>query len=143
MTGPCGYVCDNKTSEGYCKTTACINPNVRRMLGDEITLTLNSPITDEQFDAITDVDMENTPRIFFHTKNGKEVEKNDARGRREEKRMSDDFIKLVKEMRETQKRYFKTRNAEVLAESKRLEREVDKKIEEAEKGIPLVVMESK
>lgn len=57
--------------------------------------------------------------------------------------MSDDFIKLVKEMRETQKRYFKTRNAEVLAESKRLEREVDKKIEEAEKGIPLVVMESK
>lgn len=57
--------------------------------------------------------------------------------------MSDDFIKLVKEMRETQKRYFKTRNAEVLAESKRLEREVDKKIEEAVKGIPLVVMESK
>ena len=54
------------------------------------------------------------------------------------KRTSDDFIKLVKEMRETQKRYFKTRNAEVLAESKRLEREVDKKIEEAEKGIPLL-----
>ena len=51
--------------------------------------------------------------------------------------MSDDFIKLVKEMRETQKLYFKTRNAEVLVESKRLEREVDKKIEEAEKGITL------
>lgn len=44
------------------------------MLGDEITLTLNSPITDEQFDALTDVDMENTPRIVFHTKSGKEVE---------------------------------------------------------------------
>ena len=44
------------------------------MLGDEIALTLNSPITDEQFDAFTDVDMENTPRIVFHTKNGKEVE---------------------------------------------------------------------
>ena len=44
------------------------------MLGDEITLTLNSPITDEQFDMLTDVDMENTPRIVFHTKNGKEVE---------------------------------------------------------------------
>lgn len=44
------------------------------MFGDEITLTLNSPITDEQFDALTDVDMENTPRIVFHTKNGKEVE---------------------------------------------------------------------
>lgn len=56
--------------------------------------------------------------------------------------MSDDFIKLVKEMRETQKRYFKTRNAEVLAESKRLEREVDKKIEEAEKGIPLFEVRS-
>lgn len=74
MTGPCGYVCDNKTSEGYCKTTACINPKVRGMLGDEITLTLNSPITDEEFDLLTDVDMENTPRIVFHTKNGKEVE---------------------------------------------------------------------
>ena len=46
----------------------------RGMLGDEIALTLNSPITDEQFDAFTDVDMENTPRIVFHTKNGKEVE---------------------------------------------------------------------
>lgn len=44
------------------------------MLGDEITLTLNSPITDEQFDALTDADMENTPRIVFHTKNGKDVE---------------------------------------------------------------------
>jgi len=29
MTERCGYVCDNKTSEGYCKTTACINPSVR------------------------------------------------------------------------------------------------------------------
>lgn len=74
MTGPCGYVCDNKTNEGYCKTTACINPKVRGMLGDEITLTLNSPITDEEFDLLTDVDMENTPSIVFHTKNGKEVE---------------------------------------------------------------------
>ena len=44
------------------------------MLGDEITLTLNSPITDEELDLLTDVDMENTPRIIFHTKNGKEVE---------------------------------------------------------------------
>ena len=44
------------------------------MLENEITLTLNSPITDEQFDLLTDVDMENTPRIVFHTKSGKEVE---------------------------------------------------------------------
>lgn len=44
------------------------------MLGDEITITLNSPITEEQFDALMDVNMENTPRVVFHTKNGKEVE---------------------------------------------------------------------
>ena len=48
-----------------------------------------------------------------------------------------DFIKLVKEMREMQKRYFKTRNADVLKESKRLEREVDAEIEATEKGEPL------
>ena len=40
---------------------------------DEITLTLNSPITDEQWDAITDVDFDNTDEIHFHTKHGKEV----------------------------------------------------------------------
>lgn len=28
---PCGYVCGNKTSEGYCKTTACINPNYSQL----------------------------------------------------------------------------------------------------------------
>ena len=28
---PCGYVCDNKTSEGYCKTTACINPKYSQL----------------------------------------------------------------------------------------------------------------
>lgn len=37
-------------------------------------LTLNSPITDEQWDAITDVDFEHTDRIWFKTKHGKEVE---------------------------------------------------------------------
>lgn len=41
---------------------------------DEFTLTLNSPITEEQWDAITDVDFDHTDRIFFHTKHGKEVE---------------------------------------------------------------------
>ena len=39
-----------------------------------MTLTLNSPITDEQWDAITDVDFEHTDRIWFKTKHGKEVE---------------------------------------------------------------------
>ena len=40
---------------------------------DEMTLTLSSPITEEQFDAITDVDFDNTDRIWFHTKHGKDV----------------------------------------------------------------------
>lgn len=41
---------------------------------DEMTLTLSSPITEEQFDAVTDVDFDNTDRIWFHTKHGKDVE---------------------------------------------------------------------
>ena len=41
---------------------------------DDITLKLNSPITEEQWDAITDVDFDHTDRIWFSTKNGKEVE---------------------------------------------------------------------
>lgn len=41
---------------------------------DEMTLTLNSPITEEQWDAITDVDFEHTDRIWFNTKHGKSVE---------------------------------------------------------------------
>lgn len=47
---------------------------VRGKKMDEITLTLNNPITEEQWDLITDVDMECTERIWFHTKHGKEVE---------------------------------------------------------------------
>lgn len=41
---------------------------------DDLTFTLNSPITDEQWDAITDVDFDKTDRIGFITKNGKQVE---------------------------------------------------------------------
>ena len=40
---------------------------------DKFTLTLNSPITEEQWDTITDVDFEHTNEITFHTKHGKEV----------------------------------------------------------------------
>ena len=40
---------------------------------DEMTLTLNSPITEEQWNAITDIDFEHTNEITFHTKHGKEV----------------------------------------------------------------------
>ena len=36
-----------------------------------------------------------------------------------------DFEKLVKEMRDTQKKYFKTRDYLVLAKSKQLEKQVD------------------
>lgn len=41
---------------------------------DKFELTLNSPITEEQMDAITDIDFDNTSRIWFHTKYGKTVE---------------------------------------------------------------------
>lgn len=42
-------------------------------MNDEFTLTLNSPITEDQWDMITDVDFDNTNEIIFHTKHGKEV----------------------------------------------------------------------
>ena len=32
MTGRCPYVCTNKTAEGYCKTTGCINPSYMYVL---------------------------------------------------------------------------------------------------------------
>lgn len=38
------------------------------------TFTLNSPLTDDDWDKITDVDFDNTYAITFHTKHGKEVE---------------------------------------------------------------------
>ena len=41
---------------------------------DEMTLTLNSPITEEQWDMINDVDFDHTNSITFYTKHGKEVE---------------------------------------------------------------------
>ena len=40
-------------------------------MDDKFTFTLKSPITDEQWDKITDVDFEHTDRIWFETKNGK------------------------------------------------------------------------
>ena len=40
----------------------------------ELNFTLHHPITDEEWDAITDVGLDHTDNIFFHTKNGKEVE---------------------------------------------------------------------
>ena len=37
-------------------------------------LTLTTPITEEVWDMLTDVDFDHTNRITFHTKHGKEVE---------------------------------------------------------------------
>lgn len=41
----------------------------------------------------------------------------------------EEFIKLVEQMRITQKEYFKTRNFKVLEKARGLEREVDQAIE--------------
>lgn len=43
-----------------------------------------------------------------------------------------EFVKLVKEMRHQQRRYFALRKLEMLERSKELEREVDKAIEKIE-----------
>lgn len=40
---------------------------------DEIKFTLNSPLTEEEWDLISDVDFDNTDEITFYTKHGKEV----------------------------------------------------------------------
>jgi len=41
---------------------------------DTFEFTLNNPLTEEQWDTITDVDFDRTDRITFHTKHGKGVE---------------------------------------------------------------------
>lgn len=41
------------------------------LIDDRITLKLKHPITDEQWDKITDADFEHTDRICFETKHGK------------------------------------------------------------------------
>lgn len=40
----------------------------------ELTLQLNSPITDEQFEAIQDINFEHVDSVQFHLKNGKDVD---------------------------------------------------------------------
>ena len=41
---------------------------------DEMTFTLHNPLTEEEWDAIEDVDFDHTNNITFHTKHGKDVE---------------------------------------------------------------------
>ena len=43
-------------------------------MSDKYEFTLNSPLTDEDWDKITDVEFENTKSISFRTKSGKTVE---------------------------------------------------------------------
>lgn len=43
-------------------------------MSDQLKFTLHHPITEEEWDAIADVDFDHTDNIFFHTKHGKEVE---------------------------------------------------------------------
>lgn len=71
------YLCGLRTAMSFLKEMPPAQSKretgglVNRM--DEMTLTLNSPITEEQWDALTDVDFDNTDEICFHTKHGKEV----------------------------------------------------------------------
>ena len=46
----------------------------KQTMADTLEFTLNNPLTEEQWDMITDVDFDHTERIWFHTKHGKEVE---------------------------------------------------------------------
>ena len=50
---------------------------------------------------------------------------------------TDEFEALVRQMRAMQQRFFRTRDRKTLDESKRLEREVDKYLEERQKGMDL------
>jgi len=43
-------------------------------MADTFEFTLNNPLTEEQWDMITDVDMDRTDKVTFRTKHGKEVE---------------------------------------------------------------------
>ena len=42
-------------------------------MNDGFSFTLHNPLTDDEWDMITDVDFEHTNEIIFYTKNGKEV----------------------------------------------------------------------
>lgn len=51
-----------------------MNESEDRLEKWELVLELNSPLTEEQMDLITDVDFDHTNKIWFHTKHGKDVE---------------------------------------------------------------------
>ena len=43
----CPYICDNKTEYGYCKTTACINPQYNKLC-----IVSNHTLTNEEIRKI-------------------------------------------------------------------------------------------
>ena len=47
MTGLCLHNCDNKTSDGYCRTTCCINPAYNRSM-QNIVCTSTCPISNNR-----------------------------------------------------------------------------------------------
>ena len=47
---------------------------------------------------------------------------------------AEEFFELVKEMRDTQKQYFKTRDSNLLNKAKELEKSVDKALDEYEES---------
>jgi hypothetical protein len=49
-----------------------LGSEVERMA--DLTFELHSPMTEEEWDIITDVDLDHTPSVIFHTKHGKDIE---------------------------------------------------------------------
>ena len=50
MLGRCPYNCNNQTSDGYCKTTGCINLNYRQnQINQDATLTFPIIIANRYF----------------------------------------------------------------------------------------------
>lgn len=50
MLGRCSYDCNNKTSDGYCRTTGCINLNYQQnQINQNNTLTFPVTIADRCF----------------------------------------------------------------------------------------------
>lgn len=67
---PFDYIIDNcgsSVAQGFVD-------RVNRIKSGEMTIKLKSPLTESDWDTITDVDFDCTNRIWFHTKHGKQVE---------------------------------------------------------------------
>lgn len=47
----CPYICGNKTKEGFCKTTACINPNHNGSGAYKITVSDHTELNRDVYDG--------------------------------------------------------------------------------------------